>query len=151
MTIPWHHFSTIYSNPPLIPGERGYLYSSSDDFPLFWQKLVWKFYVEEGPRNLLLHLFEFNGISSRTGENPSLIEITNNLGLKLAILYRGEREVGLGSKIRACLDILAKSFPKSHLNIYGSNVSLGTLGAGYKLYDTDQLFVEHQVALITKN
>jgi hypothetical protein len=109
----------ICSNPPLLPGEIGFLSEISKKKLLFWAYLVERLSEKSLTGNIFLHLFDFHGIFTRTGAFPCLREVANEHNFELRQLYQGSRPVSSASKIRKSLPHLADFFPEGTLLING--------------------------------
>ena len=109
--MPFSRADAVCSNPPLLPGEPGFILRS----PRGARELFWHLLVEEanshGVHLIYIHLYDFHGIEERTGDWLCLEEVALREGYRVTYPYRGVRYVGLSSNIRSKIPALRDYFP----------------------------------------
>jgi len=132
-------------NPPLIPGEVGFLYTKNGRETPFWIALLEYVRILPIKPIVYLHLFDFHGLeNARTGSWPTLEEIAISNKYNIHWMYHGIRNIGATSKIRKHFQEIAKTFPRGPVIINGTQLSFSEAisnnydlqSANIKIYQT---------------
>jgi hypothetical protein len=128
-------------NPPLLPGETGFVTANGD---LFWQAMLRRLANERFAEVALLHLFGFHSDTGQHGEFRSLAATLRAYGLHATVAYAGRRSISTTSRIRRTLPELARVFPRSTIYVDGNARELQLLPPNAPA----QLAVDHHVYVI---
>jgi len=138
----------ICCNPPLLPGEVGFLQEWAGEQVPFWVALVNHVSMLSCTPQIYLHMFDFHGISRATGAWPSLEQVALACGFQVTYLHRGVRYVGPFSRIRKTLPKLADYFPRGSLIVEGEAISFQTIVAQGIDFETPNMAIPHSVVLL---
>jgi SAM-dependent methyltransferase len=127
-------------NPPLLPGETGFVTGDGD---FFWQAMLRRLATEHFAQTTLLHLFDFHNTDPDRGF-PSLPATLHACGLHASVAYSGRRHIGPTSRIRRTLPELAQAFPRARVYLDGTARQLQDVPRD----PPEQLAVDHHVYVI---
>jgi Methyltransferase small domain len=118
--------SLVIANPPLIPDEYGFAdIRGGSSMPYFARLLEWANNSPNRPE-IIVHLFDFVGIETRTGAHEPAFIVARKFDYFLEPVYRGWRRVGPNSRVRAAFKPLAAVFPQGVVYIRGRRYLLST-------------------------
>jgi hypothetical protein len=129
LAVPWKRDQVLVCNPPLLPGETGWMFADGNPTAPFWSRLIRHVGRNTAAARMYLHLFECHGITERTGAFPSLLEVAHEWGFTVRCVYRGSRDVAADSQIRIRLPDLARVFPDGMLLCGDEPVALRSIVA----------------------
>jgi len=141
--------SVVMSNPPLLPGELGFSRLRADGAnELFWVQLMRTLSTWSQPPPAYLHLFQFHGVESRTGEHPSLREAARSFGFRLERLFSGSRYVRKTSRIVSAAAALANVFPDGEIVVDGVKRAFRVIDSE-RLRAAGTLYVRQVIAVLS--
>lgn len=108
----------VIANPPLLPGEVGFLSAESGVEQTFPERLIRRV-AQMRSAAVLMHVFDFHGIFTGTGSFPALADVAHEVGCKLDRVYSGWRPILPGSNVLASIEAVASRFPLGEMRFAG--------------------------------
>ena len=122
------HARSYVANPPMLPTEPWFsLPTPGGGEALFWAALLRRLAERTEALDIWLHLFDFQGVGSRSGGFPTVEEVAAAQGLEVGYPHRGWRAIGPGSAILAALPALSRLFPAALAKVDGLDVRFADL------------------------
>jgi SAM-dependent methyltransferase len=143
--------ASVCCNPPLLPGENGFLYRDTNGITTFYTALIERLHFMGNRPSLYLHFFDCLGLFSKTGDLPSLYETVHSNSLYIKRLYTGSRPVALESRIRKSIPDLARICPDGEIIIGNSVIALKELARRKIDVFTADIRMPHSIVVIKKN
>jgi SAM-dependent methyltransferase len=129
-------------NPPLLPGEQGWLLTSGERRQPFAHAIVERLAAVPSLSDIWVHLFDFWGVDVPYADRPTLVQVASANGFEIGYPHRGWRAVGQESAIRAALPDLARLFPATPVRVGSAQLPIADV-----LSDTpDLLHIRHTIA-----
>lgn len=137
---------SIVANPPMLPTEPGFSFATGGGRDLFWMRLLSMVSAWNRPVELWLNLFDFQGVSGRTGAYPSVGEFAAAHGFSAGAVHRGWRAVGHSSSIAKALPALMRVFPYGLISVDNAILPLAELDGR----PTGEMAVPHSIVHLAR-